>query len=182
MVEKKLSIKRRRNCKIGLIILAIIILCVGGGVAFALLTHKADTSSEDEIVAPAETEESPARDTEKDTETDNFNEVPQYEGESPNTLHELTGVINYSAVAGDNYSIRISIDQTLGSGTCKLTMSSDAKTYTAEAPVIQSGSTTSSCEGFDIPLSELSASKKWNISIAISSGDKSGLIVGEASL
>ena len=113
---------------------------------------------------------------------DNFNEVPQYEGENPNTLHELTGVINYSAVAGENYTIRVSIDQTLGSGTCKLTMTADANTYTAEAPIIQSGSTTSSCEGFDIPLTELSASKKWSINIAISSGDKTGLIVGEANL
>lgn len=182
MVNKKLSIKRRRNYKIGIIILAIIILGAGGVTAFMLLTHKADTSSDDEIQAPTQTTESPAKDTEKDTTKDNFNEVTQYEGESPNELHELTGVITYAAKSGENLSIRVSIDQTLGSGTCDLTMTSGSATYTATAPVIQSGATTSSCEGFDVPVSELSAGAKWGINIKISSGDKTGLIAGEASL
>lgn len=183
MVEKTLSTKRRRNLKPLLIILGIIILCVGGGVAFALLTHQAETSSEDEInTTVSDSSESSATETEKNTEVDNFTEVAQYEGDDPNELHELTGVITYSAVSGENLSIRVSIDQTLDSGACKLTLTSGSAMYMTEAAVIQSGATTSSCEGFDVPLAELTAGSEWDISIAIASGDKTGLIAGKANL
>lgn len=187
MVKQQLSIKRRRNYKFGLLIIGIIVLCVGGGVAFALLTHKADTSSDDTIGAPASSVRNPVEQTAEmnsDTEkVDDFNEVPQYEGENPNNLGSITGIINYSAVVDGNLLIRVSLDQLLGSGTCKLTLSAEgAKDYTAEAPIVQAGGTTSSCDGFDIPVAELSASSKWNISVALSSDNKTGLIVGEANL
>ena len=38
---------------------------------------------------------------------------------------------------------------------------------------------TSSCDGFAIPVSELSGGTNWTISIALASGDKSGVITGE---
>ena len=187
MAEKKLSSHRRRGCKTALLVLGIIVLCVGGGVAFALLTHKADTSSDNTIEAPKSSAQNPTEQTaEMNSNTekkDNFNEVPQYEGENPNTRSDLTGIINYASVVDGNLLIRVSIDQLLGSGTCKLTLSAEgAKDYTAEAPIVQAGGTTSSCDGFDIPVAELSASKKWNANITLTSGDKTGLITKEVNL
>lgn len=187
MKDKKLSSHRRRNYKFIFVILGIIVLCAGGGVAFALLTHKADTSSDDSIGAPASSVRNPVEQTDEinaDTEKeDTFNEVPQYEGENPNNLGSITGIINYTSVIDGNLLVRVSIDQFLSAGTCKLTLSAEgAKDYTAEAPIVQVGGTTSSCDGFDIPVAELSASPKWNINIVLSSDNKTGLIVGEASL
>lgn len=183
MVEKKLSTKRRKNRKPLIILIVAIILCIGGGVAFFLLTRPANTSSDDEInTTVSDSSESPATETEKDTTTDNFSEVPQYEGENPNELHELTGVITYSGVNGENLSIRVSIDQTLNSGICNLTLTSGSATYTTAAPIIQSGATTSSCEGFDIPTTELAAGNEWDINITVSSDNKTGLITGKVNL
>ncbi|MBQ3305955.1 hypothetical protein IJH02_00760 [Candidatus Saccharibacteria bacterium] len=183
MVEQ-LSIKRKRNIKTIFLVIGLVVLCAGAGVALALLTHKkADTSSNDEIkTTVSEPSKTTVKETEKDTETDNFNEVPQYEGENPNELHELTGIITYTGKTSENLSIRVSIDQILGSGTCNLTMTSGSATYAAAAPIIQSGATTSSCEGFDVPLSELSAGKTWNINIKLTSEEKTGVISGEVSL
>lgn len=104
----------------------------------------------------------------------------QYDGEDPNSLEEITGYISYSAVNQDHLSIRLTINQFLTSGTCNLTMTSGSSTVTKSAEVIGNAST-ATCQGFDIPLSEL-PSDNWNISIKITSGDKTGTITGDTTL
>lgn len=190
MTTNKLSTKRRHNNRKLLLIIVAAIL-VAGGTTFAIVSAISGANSDDNSSDTSESsddqnkfvsDEPPAENTEKDTNKDRFNEVPQYEGEDPNNLEELTGAITYSSVNGDNFSVRISIDQLLNSGSCNITMTSGSATYSADAPIFMSGSNSSSCEGFDIPLSELSASKSWNIAIKLTSGDKTGTIKGEAKL
>lgn len=106
----------------------------------------------------------------------------QYDGDDPNKLDEITGFVSYAAVNGDHLSIRLTINQYLEeTGTCELTMTNSGHTVTGEAETWTDAST-STCQGFDIPLSEFSVSGTWQISIKITAGGKTGTITGEVSL
>lgn len=106
--------------------------------------------------------------------------APQYEGSDPNNAQSLTGVITYSAVAGDKLVIRTSINQSLNSGICELTLSQGVKiiTKTAEIAINPSSST---CQGFDVPVSEL-GSGKWSVSIKVNGDGRTGILSGNASI
>lgn len=105
----------------------------------------------------------------------------QYEGENPNTSEEITGFINYTAIDGDHLSIRLTLNQYLTSGTCTLKMSLGDLTIEQSAPIFADPST-SSCQGFDVPLSDLTASGTWQISVKVSADNKTGTIIGDYSL
>lgn len=103
---------------------------------------------------------------------------PNYEGDDINSSDSLTGVINYSGVAGDKLIIRTTINQTITSGSCHLTLTKDGKSVSRHSGLIQNPSS-SSCEGFDIPVSELSTGD-WNVSIKVTDDNRSGQINGTA--
>ena len=117
--------------------------------------------------------------TEKN-ETEEKKATQNYEGANPNEKEDLTGIITTSRVSDDKLVIRVSIDQYLTSGTCKLTLKKPDKTY-EESTNITSDASTSTCEGFDIPVSKLE-SGIWNILIDLSSNDKNGKIEGEVEI
>lgn len=107
---------------------------------------------------------------------------PAYEGNNANTFDSLTGVITYASVSGDKLLIRTNIDQYLSSGACALTLTNGTNTFSLSANIIPDAST-STCEGFDVPLSSLSAfSGETNIKITLTSGDKSGSLEGVVNL
>lgn len=102
--------------------------------------------------------------------------IPTYEGEDVNKQQSLSGTINYAEVVETNLVIRTTINQNISAGSCKLALSNGVKTVTKNANIIQNPSS-STCEGFDVPVSELGGGD-WKISIAITSGDKSGTLTG----
>ena len=105
----------------------------------------------------------------------------QYDGTNPNLNDVITGAITYAGVSNDELVIRVNIDQYLNQGTCNLILSRDGvDVYGREAAIIDSAST-STCEGFNIPLSELTTGK-YQVRIKLSSERKTGLIMGEASV
>lgn len=107
--------------------------------------------------------------------------APQYEGESPNKSETLTGMITYTGVMNDKLAIRVNIDQFLQTGKCKLTIKKDGNNIYNGVALIQESVTTSTCDGFDIPVPQLT-NGDLQIEIVLESGDKSGKIVGEASI
>lgn len=94
----------------------------------------------------------------------------------------LTGVISHASVRNDNLVIRTTINQFLSSGDCSLTLtrSSDSKTVTKRTS-IAAGPSTSSCDGFDIPTTEL-GSGNWDIVINLKSGDRQGRLTQSISI
>ena len=116
---------------------------------------------------------------EKPDTVDEEDKTPvKYDGENPNDLEILTGSVTYAGVAGDKLIIRVNIDQYLGSGTCSLTLGN----YSNSVNISPSAST-STCEGFDIALSDLgNMSGNSQFTINLSSGDKAGTITGEVGL
>lgn len=110
-------------------------------------------------------------------ETEQEEKAPQYEGESPNKSENLTGLITYADVIDDELTIRVNIDQFLQSGSCNLTMSRNGVTYYSQSVGIQESVTTSTCDGYKIPVSELSKGD-FQVEIDLESEEKSGKITG----
>ena len=105
----------------------------------------------------------------------------QNDGDDPNTKDFLTGVLTMAEVSGDVLRIRLNIDQYLASGNCELTLTSNqGVTFTDSAAIVPVAST-STCEGFDIPTSNL-ATGNWTINISLEAGDKIGTINGEVNI
>ena len=103
--------------------------------------------------------------------------APQYEGESPNKAETLTGLITYADVVNDELVIRVNIDQFLQSGSCNLTMSRNGVTHYSQTVGIQESVTTSTCDGYKIPVSELPKGDLV-VEIDLNSEGKSGKITG----
>lgn len=115
------------------------------------------------------------------TEEPNPQTPAQYEGENPNQKEEITGHISYTAINEDALSIRLTLNQYLTSGTCNLKMSLGSQVIEQSAPIFADPST-SSCQGFDVPLSELSTSGTWQITVQVSANGKTGIITGDYNL
>lgn len=111
---------------------------------------------------------------------EDFKTPVQNEGENPNESESLSGFITTSRVSGDQLIIRVSIDQYLSSGTCKIKLNSGSNSYSEQVAIVSAAST-STCEGFNIPLSKLS-SGSWNFEIKLFSDSKEGIITGEVEI
>ncbi|MDB5179802.1 MAG: exported protein of unknown function [Candidatus Saccharibacteria bacterium] len=125
---------------------------------------------------------SPASDTEKSTgeqiKSDSVNSSPQPSKQSPsndaNPSTTTTSVL-FSSTTQDTttYHVRVLIESVLNTGTCSLTLvKSGQQTYTATAD-IQPGPSSSTCKGFDIPLSSI-ATGNWNATVTVTSSGTSG--------
>ncbi len=135
--------------------------------------------TEIQVVEPTEKEED--KKEEEKEEPVQKEEVPQYDGENPNEQGGLTGVITYLGVSGSDLVVRVNIDQYLTSGSCEINVIKGGEVlYTSLASVIDSAST-STCEGFNVPVEKLSAGK-IQVNINVSSGEKTGIISGEAEI
>lgn len=147
---------------------------------------EADTSQD----KPRENVDTPTQNPASQIPTTNPNPTPipnpspepnQFEGGNPNQNTAITGAITYVGVNDKELVIRVNIDQYLNGGTCNLVLSrGGVDIYGKEAKIIDSAST-STCEGFNVPLKELS-SGNYQIRINLSSERKTGLITGEASI
>lgn len=104
--------------------------------------------------------------------------VVQYDGTDPNKNNDLTGVITYAGASGNNLMIRVNIDQYLSDGSCSLSLLSNGGVVYGDTAKIVASASTATCEGFDIPVSEV-GSGNYEIVINLSSYDKTGAIKGE---
>lgn len=107
--------------------------------------------------------------------------APQYEGESPNKSETLTGMITYANVADNELVIRVNIDQFLQSGTCNIALSRNGVTHYSQSVGIVESVTTSTCDGFKIPASEL-PSGNLQVEINLESEGKTGKIEGRVKI
>ena len=119
--------------------------------------------------------------TQESKSSDSDGKTPaKYDGEDPNVSESITGTLTTARFSGDKLILRVNIDQYLSSGTCQLTVSDGAHTLAKTANLIPSAAT-STCEGYDIAGSELSSfARPLYITINLTSGDKSGIIEGQA--
>ena len=129
--------------------------------------------------SPAQT--SPAQ--AEPTTPNNYQEkqpIVQYSGDNPNDAGELSGVITYTGVVNDTFAIRVNIDQYVNEGTCTLTLTGAQTNYVEAARVVDAAST-ATCEGFNVPLSQIN-DNSVRIYIEINADGKKGIISGDATL
>ena len=72
-----------------------------------------------------------------------------------------------------DYQIRTLISALSSGGSCTLTMTKPGATTVTQTSGVQDLSNTSTCQGFDVPLSELS-SGTWNVTVNFSSSTLTG--------
>ena len=163
--------KRKRN-KNWLSWIVILLLLIGAVVVCVLVkdayfSDKKEPETTDQHEEPVKVVE-PEKVEEKKEEIEEKEKVVQYDGTDPNNAGGITGVITYA-------------DQYLNGGNCTLkVLQGGSNVYNATAAVIDSVST-STCEGFNVPVSSL-PSGNVDIIISISSNGKTGEITGGASL
>lgn len=105
----------------------------------------------------------------------------QYEGDDPNASESLTGAITYAGVSGDELMIRTNIDQYLTVGECELILENGGTVIYSDNVEIMSSVTTSACDGFSVPASELGAGE-INITIKISANERKGILRGKVNI
>ena len=135
-------------------------------------------TQQSENIDKPENKKSEENSDDKKEEPKQEEKVPQYEGESPNKSETLTGLITYADVVDEELTIRVNIDQFLQSGNCNLTMSRNGVTYYTQSVGIQESVTTSTCDGYKIPVSDLPKGD-LSVEIDLESDGKSGKIVGK---
>lgn len=188
--------QKKNSSKKTLIIATVILLIIAISVGAYLLTSQDNQSNTPKDSTPKSADQS--KDTSKnsskvDKKTDGTTVdkgvaehekekdiPPNYEGPDANASESLTGSINYAGVIDGKLTIRTTINQALDSGSCEIGLTNGATTITRTSGIIPNPSS-SSCEGFDIPTSEL-GSGNWEITIKITSGDKSGVLKGTAKI
>ena len=129
------------------------------------------------VVEEDKQEEQGGSEEKEETPTIEKEEIPQYDGEDPNTAEELSGALTYLGVSGSNLLIRVSIDQYLSSGTCRLEISRGGQVVFSDSAAIVSAASTATCEGFNVPVSEV-GSGEIEVKIYLDGGGKTGKIVG----
>ena len=118
---------------------------------------------------------------EEEVEVVEKQKIEQYEGNDPNNAETISGVMTYVGVSGDKLMIRVNIDQYLNGGNCELSIERNGVVLYSEVASVMGSASTATCEGFDVPISEL-GNGDVDIVINVQSGDKNGTISGEASL
>jgi hypothetical protein len=167
--------------------LLILVLIAFTVVTVVLVKNNLDKNTDNDGQQSVNTDEGKEKPEEKsEQETEDKKEesakpeekAPQYEGESPNVSESLTGMITYAGVMGDKLVVRVNIDQFLQTGNCKINIIKDGDSIYNNTVLIQESVTTSTCDGFDIPVSQL-VSGNLQAEVFLESGDRSGKIVEE---
>lgn len=122
----------------------------------------------------------PQPETKQETEYKDKQPTIQYSGSNPNDAGELSGAITYTGITNDTLAIRVNIDQYVSEGTCSLTVAG-SKTYYVEAATVVDSASTATCEGFNVPLSQIKDSVV-RVTIEVNADGKKGVIFGDVSL
>ena len=184
--------RRRKRSKKWLYWLIFLILLIGAIVMVVLVRDSLfgedkkenATTGTEEVASAAENDTRKNNTSEKEAEDEVVaqvvkDEVVSYDGDNPNIDNSLTGAVTYAGKVDDKFMIRVNIDQFLSGGSCELVLEKDGVLVHEEATQIVDSAATATCEGFDVTGA---ASGNYKITIKLISGEKQGVIKGEASI
>jgi len=175
-----MKITQKKNKKLYIIIGAIVVLLAGlSYYVFALNGNlfgwqfRKDENSSVNMDPPTNEQVKAGQDAKEETvEEDQGKPGTGSDTPTPDPSGALT--VGFSAVNQNDgkLQIRVMIEDVLSSGQCNLALTDGNKNVTKSAAVYASASV-STCQGFDVPVSELS-NGTWNITVNITSGDRTG--------
>jgi len=140
-------------------------------------SSSSDSNFQKDSASPAEIPEK--TDSSSNSENPDGKTPERYDGDNPNVLDDLTGVISTARFAANGtFLVRVNIDQYLSSGSCRLRISDEEGTTPVEKSVeIVPEASTSTCAGFDLPASDLEPfATPFTVEVFLSSGTKSGTL------
>lgn len=200
-----MQIRHKNNKKIIIIVIVLVAILIGGSITFALVhghnsgrkstptksgTVKTANKTADKSDGASQTDDDATETSESAATTGdptNGGHTPiQYEGQGNNAVadNQLTGWVNTLSINNDTMMVRVTFEQLIkGDAKCSLTLTGPAgQTYTDTADIVNDPQS-SSCYGWDIPVSKLGqTSGHWKATISVSGGDRSGTVTGEANL
>jgi cytoskeletal protein RodZ len=161
------------------VLLAIIVVLVAAGSAFAYSQYNKPTSTKtntdtsssqkdtsDNTDTPATTEQQQAGEDQKQATVDQ----DQDQSTTPTSTFGVT--ITAANQNGSVLNVRSLINKVANSGVCTLTLTKGTATITKQAN-IQALAESSTCKGFDVPTSELSKGT-WHIVLSVAIGSAQG--------
>lgn len=178
--------KRKRNKSWVYWIVIFVLLIAAGVVAYLVWDNyfndkKADSNNQETLQEDKKKEKEVEKSKDDEEVVVEKEKVVQYDGEDPNKKDALTGVITYAGVNGNTLMIRVNIDQYLEEGVCGLELRRGGVSVYNKESGIAGGPATATCEGFDVPVEGLGGGNTAII-INLSSGGKTGEIIGEVAL
>jgi hypothetical protein len=176
----KLTQKRSKKTLI-IVLVAAIVVC--SGLAYYVFAmngglfgwkFRQDVTSDNINLNPPTKEQSDTGKTIKENATNQNEDKPGTTPDTPETPPEGQLAVSFTSVAQVDGVLRIrsQISPLISSGDCTLSLTKDSTTVTKSAGVYASASV-STCQGFDVPTSELSAGM-WSVTLNVKSGDRSG--------
>lgn len=160
------------------IIIPCIIAVIVIAVAVVLIVKNLPKAEQDEqIIEEPENVLVYADDTDEEDEVTPEDEkaIIQYEGENPNQLEYLTGLITYADIVDGRLTAMVSIDQYLGTGVCRANLKSGDQIVASVDQVVEADASTSHCGPIEIDLSGISGGK-YQLEVTISSDNKTGVL------
>lgn len=137
-------------------------------------TSTKNPANDDLTNQPAQTPDNPTPNPEPE------DKAPQYEGEDPNQLTELTGSITYIDIDPETNVLHsaVMLDQYLSeSGQCVYNIKRDEAIIRTASAITTNDPSNSVCGPFDISIDGLSGS--YQIEVIITGDGKSGVITSE---
>ena len=169
------------------VLIVILLVAVGAGTYLVWNLYSKNQETTEKMEAAEEKTETNEEEGENSEVIDEAEgAVPEkkvrlYEGEDPNKTAELTGVITGTNIVNENLMIWTNIDQFLSSGRCELVVSQDGRKVYGKTTNIVADVATSYCEDLSVPVAEI-GSGTYQILVNLSSGEKTGVINGEATI
>lgn len=176
-----MNIERKTNKKKILIIIGVttlVLLCAGVAYATQLANTGDPQSTPTRTPSQANTQtitpqEEQAAGNQAKTDT------IQSSSSTPNPSDQQSTAMQISASSqnGSLYQLRILIERVISDGKCNLILTKGSTTVSKTAP-IQPLAQSSTCQGFDVPTSELSPGA-WKVKVSLSDTNVSGSVTSD---
>lgn len=175
--------KPNKKLKTLLIVSIAAVLIAGGIVAYLHFTNKSNLTENGINYNPPTQEEKSTGDAIKEQGAAGSDPAPEPTPPTSPTDSRSTVGVEITALnqSSETLYIRALIQTVTSSGTCSLSMTSaNGKTYSASAS-IQAGPSSSTCQGFNVPVSSLEKGS-WSVTISFQNDTLKGSTAKDATI
>lgn len=179
MKISKTKSKSRKPMLITIVIVLALLIGVGAYAAYALTNDNHATKETNISQQETDAGNQAKKDTIDQSNQDSSDNTPADKGEQPSSpqSQEVAMTITASSQSESTYQIRTMISALVSSGTCQLQLTKGGATVSKSAGVAAFAQT-STCQGFDVPLSELSPGI-WTVKVSFNGSGKTGSVSSE---
>lgn len=170
-INKDKTLPRKKIAIIGLVV---ILIALGGAVAYAKIYTPNDTKEATDGGTPtSQTNLEPASDEQKQAGDDKKQSTADSTVDTGTTPETLTVTITAFNQNGTQVQIRTLINEVSNAGSCTLTLENSDGTKITKSSDIQAQPSSSSCKGFDLTTDELTPGV-WKATVNVSIGTLAG--------